>query len=310
MAKKLNWNGTEIGARASAVTYENQQSGMAANNVQSAIDELKAAIGSGGSSGGGSYAPYAGKRMGIFGDSFTAGGQWIRRMKELLPGLIVNNKAVSGARWGSSESMDSQSKSIIQQLRNYYADCVANNYWPDYLLMVNGLNNYNDDISSGDYSVNYLGTIKYTQIDDVTHDVAGDGKTAEENYVDYLKSVFCVNGVAGYTAGMQLALSYAAVKFPNANIVIGFTPNGQDCVYQFSSHTGWEPFFQYIDRMKTIATMYGAKYINTTNTDICSWITSRKQLYRGYNGTDGHPSADGYNRIGEHMAKILMSELW
>jgi hypothetical protein len=257
--------------------------------------------------------------MGIFGDSFTTGGEWIGRMKELLPGLIVNNKAISGGRWGSSESMDASSQSIIQQLRNYYADCVANNYWPDYLLMVNGLNNYNDDISGGgDYTADWLGVIKFTEIDDVTNNVAKDGKTAEENFVDYLKSVYYVQDqdFAGYTGGMQMALTYAAVMFPNANIVIGFTPNGQTAVLKYGSNSGWTPFFQYIDRMKTIATMYGAKYIDTTNTDIAIWIKSRRLIYYSPDqqtlepGVDGHPSALAHQRIGEHMAKILMSELW
>ena len=51
MSKELNWNGTEIGAKASNVKYNNSSSGMEATNVQQAIDELKR---TGGGGGGGS----------------------------------------------------------------------------------------------------------------------------------------------------------------------------------------------------------------------------------------------------------------
>lgn len=139
MPKELNWNGTEIGAKASNVKYNNSSSGMEATNVQQAIDELKRTGGSGG--GGSSYAPFNGKTLATLGDSFSEPAKWQTMMMSQLHFLRLKNLAVSGGRWcknGNWSSAYEQALSLAGQL----SEC-------DYILACFGTNDVAGNTSLG-----------------------------------------------------------------------------------------------------------------------------------------------------------------
>lgn len=137
MPKELNWNGTEIGTKASNVKYNNSSSGMEATNVQQAIDELKRTGGGGGSS----YAPFNGKTLATLGDSFSATGAWQASMMSQLHFLGLRNLAVSGGRWSETYGNTGSYTQAIE-----LADS-GGSY--DYILICLGTNDIGNNISLG-----------------------------------------------------------------------------------------------------------------------------------------------------------------
>lgn len=285
MAKELNWNGIEIGAKASNVTYDNSTSGMHAKNIQQALDELKRK----GGGGGGSYAPFNGKRAAIIGDSFTANGLWISKMQSQLHLLETKNKAISGGAWNGDSSHTSLC--AFYRLQLLYADYLAEGTSPDYIIIVDGVNDFGNNVALGD--------ISYATIDDIAN--------TEESAL--LAEISGKYDLSTFTGGAQAALAYIAARFPDAIVKIGWTPAGQQ--YMFSAITSkqsWDGVNQYIDRLKTLATMYGVQYINSINAGICPWMESNKSKYWN-SASDPHPSHAANERIGEYMARIMLSNL-
>ena len=140
MSKELNWNGTEIGAKASNVKYNNSSSGMEATNVQQAIDELKRTGGGGG--GGSSYAPFNGKTLATLGDSFSAPAAWQASMMSQLHFLSHYGKGRDGGRWSETYG-NTGSYTQATELANR-----GGSY--DYILICLGTNDINNNISLGD----------------------------------------------------------------------------------------------------------------------------------------------------------------
>lgn len=286
MAKELNWNGTEIGAKASNVTYDNSGSGMDAKNVQQAIDELKR---KGGGGGGGSYAPFNGKRFAIVGDSFTAGGRWVGVMKNLLHILEIKNKAISGGTWNGDGSHTSLC--AFYRLQLLYADYLADGTSPDYIIIVDGVNDFGNNA--------VLGDISYATIDDITN--------TEESAL--LAEISGKYDLSTFTGGAQAALAYIAARFPGAIVKIGWTPAGQQYMFsRITSAKSWDGVNQYLDRLKALATMYGVQYIDSINAGICPWVSSNLDKY-SVSATDHHPNSDANDRIGEYMARLMLSNL-
>lgn len=280
MAKELNWNGVDIGAKAANVTYDNRVSGLEAKNVQAALDELK----SKGGGGGGGYAPFNGKRMGVIGDSFTESGVWLAKMQSVLGLQEVKNKAISGGRWSSPGD---GSHGAFDRAKRLYTDYAQSNTSPDYILIVLGVNDYGNNAALGD--------IVTSTIDDVTND-------SEPSLVSTIESVYNINT---FTGGAQATLTYLAALFPNAIIKIGWTPAGQQ--YMYSS---WDlaKLNGYINKLKDLALIYGVQYIDTLNCGIFTWLQSNKNRYWA-GANDGHPNGIAHQRIGEYVARLLLSNL-
>lgn len=286
MAKKnLSWNGTNIGTKAEWVDFDNSGGNLTATNVQDAIDELSTRSGSSSSS---SASPYLGKRLGCIGDSFTANGLWLAKLQTELGLLEVKNEAVSGGSWVADSNHTNLS--AFKRAQVMYSDYNSAGTEPDYILIVDGVNDVGNSATLGD--------IVYTDIDDVTN-------SDEDALVSAITSTYDLDT---FTGGAQAALSYIAVRFPNAIVKIGWTPAGQQYMRQRINSNGWDVVNAYIDRLKQLATMYGVQYIDSINAGICPWIVSNRNNYQ-VSSSDGHPSSAANQRIGEYMARLLKSNL-
>lgn len=307
MAKQLNWDGTEVGAKASNVTYNNTTSGMEATNVQSAIDELKRTAGSGG--GGGSYAPYNGKRMAVIGDSFTANGVWIAAMAQKLHLLETKNRAISGGSWTQRAATQDNTGlpylSAFFRMQLLYADYQAAGTSPDYILIVDGVNDYGNALTLGSVSLDTIDDVNNTDITSVAFEKSNTKAFEDSELVDEITETF---DLTTFTGGAQATLAYITARYPNAIVKIGFTPAWQQGCYNGVNNNGWSSVDTYLDRLKTLATMYGAQFIDTSHVGICSWVASSKDAnWKGAN--DGHPSSAANARIGAAMARLLLCNL-
>ena len=225
----------------------------------------------GGGSGVSSVSyPLANKKFGIIGDSFTAGGGWISSMGVVLRAGEKKNAAVSGGAWWGNDSLSAYAQA--QELR---ASFTADGIEPDYILCVLGTNDF--------ANTRTLGSI-------VNSDVISNYDTST------------------FTGGAQATLTYIKKNFPTAIIKIGWTPAGQ---IHGDTYSG---ISDYVERLKELAFVYGCQYIDTLAMGIGTIITEDKETYSGsvtngvWSGT-GHPSSAGQTRIGEYMARLLLSNL-
>ena len=281
----MEWNGTEIGAKASNVTFENGETGMLATNVQQAIEELKRT-----GVGGSSASAYNGKKMGVIGDSFTASGLWIKQMNKTLNLESYKNTAVSGGSWvADTMHQELSALSRAQALYDHYKNAGAQ---PDYIVVVDGVNDYGNNVPIGD--------IVFSDIPDMTQMTDADMVTALDTLYDF----------DTFSGGAQAALVYLRSRFPDAIIKIGWTPAGQQYLRnQITTAHAFSTLYSYLDRLKTLALMYGVQYIDTFNMGIAPWMASERAKYQ--KGVyDEHPTDDlGQKRIGDYMARLLLSNL-
>lgn len=102
-----------------------------------------------------------------------------------------------------------------------------------------------------------------------------------------------------FTGGVQRALNKLMNAFPSAVIKIGWTPAGQ-------SFTGTLDVSQYINRLKDLSIVYGVQFVETRYCGISPYINADADYYE-YGTGGGHPTATGQTRIGEAMARIMVS---
>lgn len=132
------------------------------------------------------------------------------------------------------------------------------------------------------------------------------------------------------TGGMQATILYLRYYFPNADIIVGFTPAGlihsgtikgfvsgaiedlTDGVYRTIDGVATKVTDRYnyefiIERLQQVADLYGIRYINTLTCGISPWSEGTAKYIDG-----SHPSKvdnsddDGQTAIGRAMAKIVM----
>lgn len=222
----------------------------------------------------------AGKSFAVLGDSFTALGAgtdgWFDVMCAKLGAVKLANRAGSGARWsGSTGSATSQANALVSQLG-------ATN--PNYIIAVFGVNDINNDQSFSPYTNEVtLGDISYNG----TFDLTGEPHSV--------------------TAGLQSAITTLKRNFPNSIIKIGWTPSG---IQQISTYlaTHWSVFKSYTDRIKDVCAMYGVDYIDTLACGCSPYISEDVTNYMN-GANDHHPNPAGRQRIGEYMARIMLSNL-
>lgn len=209
------------------------------------------------------------KLIAVIGDSFSAPGAWQSRMNQIL-GSLTSNAAKSGGRWASTDpSTDAYRQAT--GLVSYYANAERK---PDYILCVLGVNDVNNAVTLGDI---------------VYSDTIGTGS----GEIDY----------STFTGGIQAVLTVLKNNFPNAIIKVGFTPAGM--MYLAANGTITERTETYLQRLQYIANLYGVGYLETRACGICRIVTSEFNMFK----SDGHPNSDGHNRIGEYMARLMLSNL-
>lgn len=130
--------------------------------------------------------PWADKKFCFIGDSFTAPGIWNRNMVDVLQGIFLGSKAISG---GSFADRDGVPKTAYEQAQEFVTD----GWNPDVILITLGTNDVNH--------VDLLGEIVNSY-----------------NISDF--------DLGTYTGGMQACLNYLQNNFPNAIIYMGWTPMG------------------------------------------------------------------------------------
>ena len=212
----------------------------------------------------------AGKLVATIGDSFTAPGSWQAKMNTILA-TTSYNVAKSGGRWASTDP----TTDAYRQATKLVTDFTNVERKPDYILCVLGVNDVNNSVTLGDIS--YSDTIGSGGID-----------------------------VTTFTGGMQAVLKTLKDNFATSIIKVGFTPGGMQ--FLATSSTVTSRMETYIDRMKEVATLYGVGYIETRATGMCRIVASEYNAYATSAG-DAHPNAAGQQRIGEYMARILLSNL-
>ena len=210
------------------------------------------------------------KLIAVIGDSFSAPGAWQRRMNQIL-GSSTANAAKSGGRWASTDpSTDAYNQAL--GLVSGYANAERK---PDYILCVLGVNDVNNAVTLGDI---------------VYSDTIGTGS----GEIDY----------STFTGGIQAVLTVLKNNFPNAIIKVGFTPAGM--MYLAANSTITERTETYLQRLQYVANLYGVGYLETRACGICRIVT---QEYNMFKSNDAHPGTDGQNRIGEYMARLMLSNL-
>jgi len=296
MAKKLNWDGTDIGTNAAWTEYDNSESGLSSGNVQDAIDEVVELIGDTPSSGG--YEPYRGLKLGVIGDSFTAQYDWLSVMNEQLKFGSIVNKAIIGCTW-SKNPQDHPTWEALSCARELYSAYTSANTSPDYIIALLGVN---DTIAVALSRGEVVGNITYTNL-------ALQSGNDEATIVSNIKTHYGYDDGqdVSFTAGVQSTIAYLQLMFPNARIKIGWTPAGQQYVRLY-----WSQVSPLVERLKELALMSGVQYIDTFNIGINPWLEDYRSIYEAsYGGQNPnlHPSAAGAARIGDYMARILLNNL-
>ena len=215
------------------------------------------------------------KSFAFIGDSFSAPGTWQSTMCSDLGSIIKSNRAVSGGAWYGTDSLSAYYQA--QQL-------VSSNQAADYILCVLGTN----DIAH--WATYTLGNI-------VNSETIG---TASGN----------VNPSGSITGGIQATLITLKNAFPNAIIKIGYTPAG----YIHDAFNSIANVEALCDRLKELSHIYGVGYIETRDCGICPWMDADLHAYTGTTSggewsPTGHPSGAGQTRIGQYMARKMLSDL-
>ena len=130
--------------------------------------------------------PWANKKFGIIGDSFTAPGVWDSVMCGNLKASSRWNHAISG---GSFSDRDGVPKTAYEQAQ----EMVTNTETPDVILITLGTNDANNSVTMGEI--------------------------VESNSISDFD-------LTTYTGGMQACINYLQNNFPNAIIYVGWTPMG------------------------------------------------------------------------------------
>ena len=212
----------------------------------------------------------AGKLVATIGDSFSAPNSWQAQMNTILA-TTSYNVAKSGGRWASTDP----TTDAYRQATKLVTDFTNVERKPDYILCVLGVNDVNNSVTLGD--IVYSDTIGSGGID-----------------------------VTTFTGGMQAVLKTLKDNFTTAIIKVGFTPGAMQ--FLATSSNIMTRMATYIERMKEVATLYGVGYIETRATGMCRIVASEYNAYATSAG-DAHPNAAGQQRIGEYMARILLSNL-
>lgn len=214
----------------------------------------------------------AGKLIATIGDSFSAPGSWQAKMNTILASTSYN-VAMSGGRWASTDPNTDAYRQATKLVTNF-----ANiERKPDYILCVLGVNDVNNSVPLGDI-------------------VFSDTIGSESGQID----------ISTFTGGMQAVIKTLKDNFTSSIIKVGFTPGGMQ--YLAPSGAIMTRMATYIERMKEVATLYGVGYIETRATGMCRIVASEYNAYAA-NAGDAHPNAAGHQRIGEYMARILLSNL-
>lgn len=214
----------------------------------------------------------AGKLVATIGDSFSAPGSWQAKMNTIL-GTTSYNVAKSGGRWASTDP----STDAYRQATKLVTDFANIERKPDYILCVLGVNDVNNSVPLGDI-------------------VFSDTIGSESGQID----------ISTFTGGMQAVIKTLKDNFTSSIIKVGFTPGGMQ--YLIPSSAIMTRMATYIERMKEVATLYGVGYIETRATGMCRIVASEYNAYVTSAG-NAHPNAAGQQRIGEYMARILLSNL-
>ena len=212
----------------------------------------------------------AGKLVATIGDSFSAPGSWQAKMNTVLASTSYN-VAKSGGRWASTDP----TTDAYRQATKLVTDFTNVERKPDYILCVLGVNDVNNSVTLGD--IVYSDTIGSGGID-----------------------------VTTFTGGMQAVIKTLKDNFATSIIKVGFTPGAMQ--FLATSSEIMTRMATYIDRMKEVATLYGVGYIETRATGMCRIVASEYNAYATSAG-DAHPNAAGQQRIGEYMARILLSNM-
>lgn len=210
------------------------------------------------------------KLIAVIGDSFSAPGAWQSRMNQIL-GSSTYNAAKSGGSWASTDP----TTDAYRQATKLVTDFADMERKPDYILCVLGVNDVNNSVTLGD--IVHSDTIGSDGID-----------------------------ISTFTGGMQAVLKTLKDNFTSSIIKVGFTPGGMQ--YLATSSEIMTRMATYIERMKEVATLYGVGYIETRATGMCRIVVSEYNAYVTSAGNP-HPNAAGHQRIGEYMARILLSNL-
>lgn len=346
MSKKetvINDNGQtrEIVVNATNVNYNGNATG---DNAKAALDGLSLRVStlesaSGGGGGGGSYAPLAGKVIATIGDSFSAPGKWQTAMCTVLGATKGYNASYSGAMWKHRKESGTYkgAYALAVAMKNYYANSATQ---PDYILCLLGTNDVANMKRTDDQKVS-LGDIDYGLITydasgnfvsyarDTSYSGSGVQRNNRQHQIDPVNYIYDADlqmsneaspdtasttklDTRFSTGGMQAALAYLKYHFPNAIIKIGYTPNGY-------IHTGgYEYLPVLVSRLQEIAYWYGVGYLDTLNCGV-GLLADSDSIYVG-NSTDGngnitgyastgHPSDAGQTRIGQYIARLLLSNL-
>lgn len=213
------------------------------------------------------------KSFAFIGDSFSAPGSWQSTMCSILGAMLKKNKAVSGGAWHGTDSLSAyaQAQALVTDAAN-----------PDYILCLLGTN----DIAHWD---------TYTLGDIADSETIG---AASGN----------VNPSGSITGGIQATLITLKRAYPNAIIKIGYTPAGQ-LHDSFAQRANVEALCQ---RLKEVGILYGVDYIETRTCGISRALTEDRLAWEGNTegaSYTGHPSGEGQTRIGQYMARKMLSNL-
>lgn len=106
------------------------------------------------------------------------------------------------------------------------------------------------------------------------------------------------------TGGIQATLLYLKFHFPNSIIKIGFTPAG--LVHsgpRKNTNNNTLNWRNVNEMLKTLAELYGVGYLETLKCGISPLAESDAPFH------GSHPTESGYKRIGQYMARLLLSNL-
>lgn len=132
--------------------------------------------------------PFADKKFGFIGDSFSSPGKWQMEMCDILSAVKAVNEAVSGGSFGQYNGYVS---TAYQQAQAF----VSGNYELDFIYVFLGINDRNNNCDIGSF-------------------------VDSNNISDFDLTTYC--------GGIQACLNCLQNNYPDATIRIGFTPCGNN----------------------------------------------------------------------------------